>query len=772
MTNVHPEPTAATVVEEPRKPRLVLVSAPAATTTTITAATTPMKRVVDSPPHQSRTAVTTVPPPPAPSTTTTASSLQIEKPDSKSQADAVLAVAKQVETVKLPPLTGEPETKLETVVSGEPSVPPTTQQPSATATPPATAPRGRSRSPIKISLPSMTLGVKKAGNTPTAASGFPVDTPREREAVSGVSDTRGRAGDESITRQAKGSDGDARLLSDTMPSVPPPSSRPPTSESRQASPPFPSGMSFSVRERERERRERYDDSRYASRYPTRGAGSGGRARGRPTRGRGGYGAPYERYGQSSSSMAGSLAERDGRLIASSSYTGGLTASVSGSTAGSVPRGVYIPTGPSGGFGRGRGRGGPPIAPRAPRAERLGYAVAGVPPTGPARPTGVSSVVVQPVVPDSGAVQDSALGGLSQPPSAGSVSTAPPLPTQQPEMVQESPVATIRTEFVDRPMSQDISTVVAPTGVVAPMPTTVAESTAELMTDRESKIKIQLKHDTEVSTAAVSSMAPPERPTIKQNAALVAPPHKFSASSPVAPALSTSSPATPLVDGKISASPMIGSSPIDTGAMTPGKAQMDRRTEARPMQHPPAPTPIRRPSHITLPPPSNVTPQPRSRASSSAVPPTPGVRTPHPQQPGPQSLLRHSTSYARPAPVWKEYSPPAELHIRDRPTVADVMDALHAVLPSSLGMNEDYAARRGGGLADRDMTRVAGEWERQLARLQHERALVTHAFQSIASGLRIRKFEMGNALDEVWVAERKVEAAGMTMETAVFSPKRE
>jgi hypothetical protein len=61
---------------------------------------------------------------------------------------------------------------------------------------------------------------------------------------------------------------------------------------------------------------------------------------------------------------------------------------------------------------------------------------------------------------------------------------------------------------------------------------------------------------------------------------------------------------------------------------------------------------------------------------------------------------------------------------------------------------------------------------QLAKLQHERALVTHAFQSLASGLRIKKFEMGNAVDEVWVAERKVEAAGMTMETAVFSPKRE
>jgi hypothetical protein len=57
-------------------------------------------------------------------------------------------------------------------------------------------------------------------------------------------------------------------------------------------------------------------------------------------------------------------------------------------------------------------------------------------------------------------------------------------------------------------------------------------------------------------------------------------------------------------------------------------------------------------------------------------------------------------------------------------------------------------------------------------LQYERTLLTHSFQTIASGLRVKKFELGNALDEVWVAERKIEAAGMTMETAGFSPKRE
>lgn len=57
-------------------------------------------------------------------------------------------------------------------------------------------------------------------------------------------------------------------------------------------------------------------------------------------------------------------------------------------------------------------------------------------------------------------------------------------------------------------------------------------------------------------------------------------------------------------------------------------------------------------------------------------------------------------------------------------------------------------------------------------MQYERALLTHSFQVVASGLRVKKYELGNALDEVWVAERKVEAAGMSMETAGFSPKRE
>lgn len=57
-------------------------------------------------------------------------------------------------------------------------------------------------------------------------------------------------------------------------------------------------------------------------------------------------------------------------------------------------------------------------------------------------------------------------------------------------------------------------------------------------------------------------------------------------------------------------------------------------------------------------------------------------------------------------------------------------------------------------------------------MQYERALLTHSFQVVASSLRVKKYELGNALDEVWVAERKVEAAGMSMETAGFSPKRE
>ena len=58
------------------------------------------------------------------------------------------------------------------------------------------------------------------------------------------------------------------------------------------------------------------------------------------------------------------------------------------------------------------------------------------------------------------------------------------------------------------------------------------------------------------------------------------------------------------------------------------------------------------------------------------------------------------------------------------------------------------------------------------KLQHERALLTHTFQTIASNLRVKKFELYNALDEVWVAERKIEAAGMSMETLTFSPKPE
>ncbi|KAJ9096827.1 hypothetical protein QFC21_005098 [Naganishia friedmannii] len=834
MTSVNPVPATLPVVEEPRKPRLVLVSAPPSTTTTTTTASTTVlpKRVVDSPPHQSRTAVI-VPPPPTPSTAT-AGSIQIEEPGAiKRQADVVQAQATQAETVKTSTLAEKEETKPEAVKSGESSASPTIQQPSTTA--PATAARGRSRSPIKISLPSLSLGVKKAGNTPTAATGFPVETLRERETTGGVPDARGNTGPDAITMQAQGSEGGARLLPDAIPGK--------GSEEngmmihgmlrgiRRGAPVVEAGQEGDLRAAGvgMERHMSGMDVRWSGREVEDGIRllGPGRGRDRLSGDLRGWQDPHDqgrdRVPRSAracdpflevlgnvrpvgiardrlprvevthaddlsvevttfeitaftgytyrtivfpTGIPGNLSERDGRLTASSSYAGGLTASVSGSTAGSATRGTYIPTGPSGGFGRGRGRGGPPIAPRAPRAERLGYAVAGVLPTGPSRPTGTSSLV-QPVTLDSTpTAHNSTPGGSLQEGNTASM-VAPPDP------VRESPATTVRAELVDRPTSQDIPAIVAPTPVAVSTQSPVAENTAELMTDRESKIKIQLKRDSDGSIAAVSSMAPPERPTIKQNAALAAPPHKLSAPSPVAPVLPTSSPATPLVDGKSTASPMIGSSPVDAGAMTPGKAHIDRRADVRPAQHPPvSSTPIRRPSHIALPPPSNATPQSRSRASSSAVPPTPGVRTPHPQQPGQQSLLRHSTSYARPAPIWKDYSPPAELHIRDRPTVANVMDVLHAVLPNSLSMNEDYAARRGGGLADRDMTRVAGEWERQLAKLQHDRALVTHAFQSLASGLRIKKFEMGNALDEVWVAERKVDAAGMTMETAIFSPKRE
>ncbi|GHJ88036.1 hypothetical protein NliqN6_4438 [Naganishia liquefaciens] len=255
--------------------------------------------------------------------------------------------------------------------------------------------------------------------------------------------------------------------------------------------------------------------------------------------------------------------------------------------------------------------------------------------------------------------------------------------------------------------------------------------AELVANREERITIQLKPE------------PPVPVTAQPPAPSVAPP-KLLASSPVT--MPQSSPATPFE--KPTASPAkIGSSPMDRGSATPGPSAQEEKQETD-----------RKPSSITLPPPSNL----RSRALSSANLPTPAARTPHP--PPPPHMLRQASSYSR-MPAWKEYPPPAEVRYRDRPVPADGLDALQAlgaVLPG-----EVYRS-----MADRDTTRIAGEWERQLMKLQHERALLTHTFQTIASNLRVKKFELYNALDEVWVAERKIEAAGMSMETLTFSPKPE
>lgn len=320
---------------------------------------------------------------------------------------------------------------------------------------------------------------------------------------------------------------------------------------------------------------------------------------------------------------------------------GPAAEVDGSA--SAGRG-YIPTGP-----RGRGRG-PPIAPRAPRAERLGYAHSAGPFRGPpVRPVAVP----QPAVPP-----------------AREEPVAPVVPVKEPAVsapAKEEPV----------PVKEPAVPVVP--DEPAPAPVDAAEPKAELLADRESKIKIQFKRDAE--------------PTAPERTAVLAP--KLLASSPVA-ALSHSSPATPL-EKPVTASPAkIGSSPVDYGSLTPGPVPEDtHKSDA---------TPVRKPSHIALPPASHS----RSRASSTAIPPTPGVRTPHPGQPGQASHLRHSTSYMRPVPSWKEYPPPSEVRWRERPTAAGVLvelKALGAVLP-----DDGYR-----GLADRDATRIAGDWERQVSR---------------------------------------------------------
>jgi hypothetical protein len=121
-----------------------------------------------------------------------------------------------------------------------------------------------------------------------------------------------------------------------------------------------------------------------------------------------------------------------------------------------------------------------------------------------------------------------------------------------------------------------------------------------------------------------------------------------------------------------------------------------------------------------------------------MPPTPAARTPHPPQP--PHNLRQATSYTR-LPVWKEYPPPAEVRWRERPNAADGLDALQAlgaVLP-----DDGYR-----GMADRDTTRIAGDWERQVSPFSpspktpanplsaHETPARTSAPDSLVSGDRI------------------------------------
>lgn len=265
-----------------------------------------------------------------------------------------------------------------------------------------------------------------------------------------------------------------------------------------------------------------------------------------------------------------------------------------------------------------------VAPRAPRAERLGY-----------------------VQPFRGVVR--------------------PVVVQREEVQKEVVKESVKVE-----MQKEEVVPVVPVAPVAPTEEPPEEPKATLLPDREEKFKIQFKRDEPPALPDRSSHAP--SPVTA----------KLLASSPVAP---LSSPATPFE--KPTASPgKIGSSPVDYGS-TPAPEEPQKNEQ----------TPVRKPSYIAIP------PAQRSRASSSAIPPTPGVRTPHPQP----TNLRHSTSYVRPAPMWKEYPPPPEPRWRDRPTGADVVLELKTM--GVVLADEGYR-----GLADRDTTRIAGDWERQVSPL--------------------------------------------------------
>lgn len=209
--------------------------------------------------------------------------------------------------------------------------------------------------------------------------------------------------------------------------------------------------------------------------------------------------------------------------------------------------------------------------------------------------------------------------------------------------------------------------VEPEREVAPVetvPPPTEETKAELLPDREGKVSIQVKPFKRDDPPAL-----PDRTT----RVLV---------SPIAP---LSSPATPME--KPAPSPgKIASSPVTDYASTPTREEPGK-TE----------TPAKKPNYISLP--------ARPRASSSTVPPTPGVRTP-----AAPTALRQTTFPRPPAAAaawgWKEYPPPREVTFRERPTGQDVvleLKAMGVVLP-----DEGYR-----GLAERDMTRVAGDWERQV-----------------------------------------------------------
>lgn len=211
--------------------------------------------------------------------------------------------------------------------------------------------------------------------------------------------------------------------------------------------------------------------------------------------------------------------------------------------------------------------------------------------------------------------------------------------------------------------------------VAPTEAPPEEPKPTLLPDREAKIKIQFKRD--------------DPPALPDRSA--AAPVKLLASSPVAllssPATPFEKPTTPFERPAVSPG-KVGSSPVDYGSVTPGPVPEDSVK--------PDPTLMRKPSYIAIP------PVQRSRASSSAIPPTPGIRTPHPQP----TNLRHSTSYIRPAQMWKEYPPPAEPRFRDRPTGADVVLELKTM--GVILADDGYR-----GLTDRDTTRFAGDWERRV-----------------------------------------------------------